>query len=160
MLNGVTCQGVGYHGGYNSNPQRNVQSVLQNGYLYMVSYDKTKVYKINIENAADIKEIPLDSASAYSCNDDYYRSGSIYLANLGDWVVGSDFRINTEEKCFVLLHAEALTEPASKKEVRLQWKTLTVFYNKISVLLIIRNNTLFRGMQHIPSNTQDHMDRL
>ena len=27
-LNGVTCQAVGYHGGYNTNPQRNVQSVL------------------------------------------------------------------------------------------------------------------------------------
>ena len=100
MLNGVTCQGVGYHGGYNGNPQRNVQSVLMNGYLYMVSYDKTKVYKINIDNAADIKEIPLGSASAYSCNDDYYRSGSMWLANLGDWIVGSDFRINTEDKVF------------------------------------------------------------
>ena len=99
-LNGVTCQAVGYHGGYNTNPQRNVQSVLQNGYLYMVSYDKTKVYKINIENAADIKEIPLGSASAYNCNGDYYRSGSMWLANLGDWIVGSDFRINTEDKVF------------------------------------------------------------
>ena len=56
--------------------------------------------RINIENAADIKEIPLGSATAYSCNDDYYRSGSIYLANLGDWIVGSDFRINTEDKVF------------------------------------------------------------
>ena len=83
-LNGVTCQAVGYHGGYNTNPQRNVQSVLMNGYLYMVSYDKTKVYKINIDNAADIKEIPLGSATNYSCNDDYYRSGSMYLANLGE----------------------------------------------------------------------------
>ena len=99
-LNGVTCQAVGYHGGYNTNPQRNVQSVLMNGYLYMVSYDKTKVYKINIENAADIKEIPLGSASAYNCNGDYYRSGSMWLANLGDWIVGSDFRINTEDKVF------------------------------------------------------------
>ena len=27
-------------------------------------------------------------------------SGSIYLANLGDWIVGSDFRINTEDKVF------------------------------------------------------------
>ena len=99
-LNGVTCQAVGYHGGYNGNPQRNVQSVLMNGYLYMVSYDKTKVYKINIDNAADIKEIPLGSATNYSCNDDYYRSGAMYLANLGDWIVGSDFRINTEDKVF------------------------------------------------------------
>ncbi|MBQ8135684.1 MAG: hypothetical protein IJ192_15000, partial [Clostridia bacterium] len=56
LINGAKIQGVGYHGGYNTNPQRNVQSDLQNGYLYMESYDKTKVYKINVENAADIKE--------------------------------------------------------------------------------------------------------
>ena len=99
-LNGVTCQAVGYHGSYNTNPQRNVQSVLQNGYLYMVSYDKAKVYKINIDNPADIKEIPLGFTSNYSSNDDYYRSGSIWLANIGDWIVGSDFLINTEDKVF------------------------------------------------------------
>ena len=31
LINGAKIQGVGYHGGYNTNPQRNVQSVLQNG---------------------------------------------------------------------------------------------------------------------------------
>ena len=99
-LNGVTCQSVGYHGGYNTNPQGNVQSVLQNGYLYMVSYDKTKVYKINIENPADVKEIPLGSATNYGCSDDYYNSGKNYLVNIGDWIIGSDFMINTEDKVF------------------------------------------------------------
>ena len=99
-LNGVTCQAVGYHGSYNTNPQRNVQSVLQNGFLYMVSNDKTKVYKINIENPADVKEIPLGSATNYSCSDDYYNSGKNYLVNIGDWIIGSDFMINTEDKVF------------------------------------------------------------
>ena len=83
-----------------SNPQRIVRSVLLNGFLYMVSYDKTKVYKINIENPADVKEIPLGFTTNFTCNDDYYRSGSIYLVNIEDWIVGSDFLINTEDRVF------------------------------------------------------------
>ena len=100
LINGAKVQAVGYHSQYNGNPQRSVQSVLQNGFLYMVSYDKTKVYKINIENPADVKEIPLGFTTNFTCNDDYYRSGSIYLVNIGDWIVGSDFLINTEDRVF------------------------------------------------------------
>ena len=74
--------------------------VLQNGFLYMVSYDRTKVYKINIENPADVKEIPLGFTTNYSCSNDYYNSGNLYIANIGDWVVGSDFLINTEDRVF------------------------------------------------------------
>ena len=100
IVNGARTHAVGYHSQYNGNPQRSVQSVLQNGFLYMVSYDKTKVYKINIENPADVKEIPLGFTTNFTCNDDYYRSGSIYLVNIGDWIVGSDFLINTEDRVF------------------------------------------------------------
>ena len=100
LINGAKVQAVGYHSQYNGNPHRNVQSVLQNGFLYMVSYDRTKVYKINIENPADVKEIPLGFTTNFTCNDDYYRSGSIYLVNIGDWIVGSDFLINTEDRVF------------------------------------------------------------
>ena len=74
IVNGARVQAAGYHSQYNGNPYRNVQSVLQNGFLYMVSYDRTKVYKINIENPAD--------------------------ANIGDWIVGCDFLINTEDRVF------------------------------------------------------------
>ena len=66
----------------------------------MVSYDKTKVYKINIENPADVKEISLGFTSNYHCCNDYYNSGTLYLANIGDWIVGSDFLINTEDRVF------------------------------------------------------------
>ena len=100
IVNGAKVQAVGYHSQYNVNPQRSVQSVLLNGFLYMVSYDRTKVYKINIENPTDVKEITLGFTTNYTCNDDYYRSGSIYLVNIGDWVIGSDFLINTEDKVF------------------------------------------------------------
>ncbi len=100
LINDAEIQAVGYHSQYNDNPQRIVRSVLQNGFLYMVSYDKTKVYKINIDNPADVKEIPLGFTSKYTCNDDYYRSGSMYLANIGDWIVGSDFLIDSEDGVF------------------------------------------------------------
>ena len=71
LINGAKVQAVGYHSQYNGNPHRNVQSVLQNGFLYMVSYDRTKVYKINIENPADVKEIQLGFTTSYGCSDDY-----------------------------------------------------------------------------------------
>ena len=100
LINDAEIQAVGYHSQYNDNPQRIVRSVLQNGFLYMVSYDKTKVYKINIDNPADVKEIPLGFTSKYTCSDDYYRSGSMYLANIGDWIVGSDFLIDSEDRVF------------------------------------------------------------
>ena len=100
IVNGARTHAVGYHSGYNVNPSRDVHSVLLNGFLYIVSYDNTKVYKINIDNPADVKEIPLGFTSNYTCNDDYYRSGSIYLANIGDWIIGSDFLINTEDRVF------------------------------------------------------------
>ena len=100
IVNGARIQAAGYHARYNDNPYRNVQSVLQNGFLYMVSYDRTKVYKINIENPADVKEIPLGFTTNYSCSNDYYNSGNLYIANIGDWVVGSDFLINTEDRVF------------------------------------------------------------
>lgn len=100
IVNGARTHAVGYHSGYNVNPSRDVHSVLLNGFLYIVSYDNTKVYKINIDNPADVKEIPLGFTSNYTCNDDYYRSGSIYLANIGDWIIGSDFLINTDDRVF------------------------------------------------------------
>ena len=78
LINGAKVQAVGYHSQYNGNPQRSVQSVLP----------------------ADVKEIPLGFTTNFTCNDDYYRSGSIYLVNIGDWVVGSDFLINTEDRVF------------------------------------------------------------
>ena len=46
------------------------------------------------------REIPLGFTTNYSCSNDYYNSGNLYIANIGDWVVGSDFLINTEDRVF------------------------------------------------------------
>ena len=48
----------------------------------------------------DVKEIPLGFTTSYGCSDDYYNSGKNYLANIGDWIVGCDFLINTEDRVF------------------------------------------------------------
>ena len=100
IVNGAKIQAIGYRSQYNANPQRNIQSVLLNGFLYIVSYDRTKVYKINIENPADVKEISLGFTTNFTRSNDSNSSGSIYLANIGDWIVASDFMINTEDKVF------------------------------------------------------------
>ena len=60
---------------------------------------KPKALKEKLD-PADVKEIPLGFTSNYSCSDDYYNSGRNYLASIGDWIVGSDFHINTEDRVF------------------------------------------------------------
>lgn len=99
-LDNVHLQQAGYRAGYNTNPSRNSQSVLLNGFLYMVSYDKQSVYKININNIADVTQINLGFTTNYSTASAYYNHGQIYLAKIGDWIVGSDFRISSDDKVY------------------------------------------------------------
>ena len=46
-----------------SYPERNVKCCVRKGYLYVPSYDKKGVYKINTANSADVTLIPLDFTS-------------------------------------------------------------------------------------------------
>ena len=93
-------QSAGYRSGYNTGPNRNTQSVILNGYVYMMSYDRQSVYKINIDNAADVTRIKLGFTSNYSCQGEYYRNTSMYMFRLGDWVCGSDFRIASDDTVY------------------------------------------------------------
>lgn len=99
-LDNCQLQNAGYRSGYNTWPGRNVQSVLLNGYLYMMAYNKQSVYKINVNNAADVTQIKLGFTSNYSCQDAYYRNTSMYMFVLGDWVCGSDFRIASDDTVY------------------------------------------------------------
>lgn len=99
-LDNVRLQAAGYRSGYNTGPSRQTRSVLMNGYLYMVSYDRQSVYKININNAADVTQIKLGFTTNYSTSGVYYSNGQIYLAKIGDWIVGSDFRISSDDKVY------------------------------------------------------------
>ena len=100
IINNAAIYTAGYRSGYNSGPSRNVYSVVRNGYLYMMAYDKKSLYKINLNNGADVTEINFGFTSNYSCNDDYYRNGSIYMAVVGDWIIGSDFRVDTNDEVY------------------------------------------------------------
>lgn len=99
-LDNCQLQNAGYRSGYNTWPGRNVQSVLLNGYLYMMAYNKQSVYKINVNNAADVTQIKLGFTSNYSCQSEYYRNTSMYMFVLGDWVCGSDFRIASDDTVY------------------------------------------------------------
>jgi hypothetical protein len=99
-LDNCQLQSAGYRSGYNTGPSRNTQSVILNGYLYMVSYDRTAVYKINLGNVADVTKIKLGFTTNYSSAAPYYNSGNLYLTAIGDWIVGSDFRIASDDTVY------------------------------------------------------------
>ena len=47
-----------------------------------------------------LKRYSLVSRQATAAVMTIYNSGKNYLANIGDWIVGSDFLINTEDRVF------------------------------------------------------------
>lgn len=96
-LNNVYLVQAGYHYGYNTGPQRTVYWALRDGYLYAMAYNKQSVYKININNVADVTQIKLGFTSNYSGPNEYRQYGTICMAVIGDWIVGSDFRISTDD---------------------------------------------------------------
>lgn len=98
-------QSAGYHSGYNTGPSRTIHSVISNGYVYMMAYDRQSVYKINIDNAADITQIMLGFTSNYNAASLHYNSGTVYMAVIGDWIVGSDFRIASDDTVYKCANA-------------------------------------------------------
>lgn len=99
-LDNCQLQSAGYHYGYNTGPGRNVMSAMLNGFVYMMSYNRQYIYKINANNGADVTKIKLGFTSNYSTQDSYYRNTSMYMFVLGDWVCCSDFRISSDDKVY------------------------------------------------------------
>ena len=73
------------------NTQRN--AVLRNDYLYVLGYDNTCVYKINISNSTDVTKLNLGFTSEAKS---ICTSGSceVRLMMIGDVIVGYDFIID------------------------------------------------------------------
>ena len=92
-LNDVQIYQLGSHGSYGSQPYRSVQSVLRNGYLYMMKYDRTGMYKVNANNVADITWVPFGFTTNFSTG--YY--GGTQIFKLGDRILGSDFNICADD---------------------------------------------------------------
>ena len=85
---------LGYRSGYGGSPIRYVQSIMRNGYLYMMHYNRTGMYKINANNAADITWIPFGFTTNFSGGSNY---GYTYIWKLGDRIIGSDFNILADD---------------------------------------------------------------
>mgnify|MGYP006955555470 FL=1 len=80
-----------------SYPERNVKCCVRKGYLYVPSYDKKGVYKINTANSADVTLIPLGFTSKLkSLGED--GSCEVYMTLLGDMIVAGDFQITADDR--------------------------------------------------------------
>ena len=78
-------------------PERCVKCCVRNGYLYVPSYDKKGVYKINVLNSADVTLIPLGFTSKMkSLGDD--GSCEVYMTLLGDMIIAGDFQITVDDR--------------------------------------------------------------
>lgn len=77
--------------------ERSVKCSVRNGYLYVPSYDKKGIYKINVANSADVTLIPLGFTSKMKSLGE---SGTceVFLTLLGDMIVGGDFQITADDK--------------------------------------------------------------
>lgn len=85
---------VGYRSGYGGQPYRNVQSIMRNGYLYVMHYNRTGMYKINANNGADITYIPFGFTSNFSGGSNY---GYTQIWKVGDRIIGSDFNLLADD---------------------------------------------------------------
>ena len=80
-----------------SYPERNVKCCVRKGYLYVPSYDKKGVYKINTANSADVTLIPLGFTSKLKSLGEA-GSCEVYMTLLGDVIVAGDFQITADDR--------------------------------------------------------------
>lgn len=98
---------IGYHANYATSPYRYVESIMRGGYLYVMKYDKTGMYKINANNSADITEISFGFTSRMYANTQY--DGRTYIFRLADIIFGSDFMILADDRVVKTINGNALT---------------------------------------------------
>lgn len=82
---------------YDNYPGRVTRGVIRSGYLYIPSYDKTGIYKINLSNSTDVTKIefgftsamkPLGGSSNCEC----------YAVIVGDLIIGWDFQVDINDR--------------------------------------------------------------
>ena len=83
---------------------RTIRGVIRNGYLYIMSYEKTGVYKINLSNVTDITLIALGFESEYRAMSNSSTS-QCYMAMVNDFIIGYDFIIKPDDSVVKLIGA-------------------------------------------------------
>ena len=95
-----------------SYPVRNCRSCLRDGYLYVMGYDKTSIYKINVSNPVDITEIQLGFTSQFRSIGENTNTG-LYMTLIGDIIIGYDFQILDDDTVIQTAGTVRLENPAS-----------------------------------------------
>ena len=79
-----------------SYPERICRCCMRNGYLYVPAYNNKGIYKINVNNSADVTLIPFGFTSSDS---PLCESGTceLYLTLIGDLIIGGDYQITADD---------------------------------------------------------------
>ena len=86
---------IGYTGAYQYyDPEKWCYSAIRNGYLYVFNYTRNGLYKIALNNPADITLIPLGFTSA-SPQTNYGGGTVLYVWQ--DYLIGTDFWLDTND---------------------------------------------------------------
>lgn len=95
-----------------SYPCRTIRGVIRGGYLYLPAYENTGIYKINLDNQADVTLIEFGFTSAMK---PLGGSGSCecYLLLIGDLIIGWDFQVTTDDVVMQTAGTERLTNQAT-----------------------------------------------
>ena len=95
-LSNAYLMAVGNRDTTSTYPERVIQCCMRDGYLYVPAYNKKGIYKINVNNSADVTLIEFGFTSGWK---PLCESGTceIYMTLIGDLIVGGDFQINADD---------------------------------------------------------------
>ena len=104
--------------------ERDIYSVLRNGYLYVRAYNKKGIYKININNSADVTLISFGFTTAWKQLAGS-TNGEVYMILVNGIIMGWDFQIGPDDKVTKVSGATRLYYASSPmfqyKNLLLQW---------------------------------------
>lgn len=79
-----------------STPYLESKACIRNGYLYVMSYNRKQVYKINLENPTDVTKLSLGiTSNSYGLGEISNDARSMIL--LEDVIIGRDFLILADD---------------------------------------------------------------
>ena len=104
-LSNATLMVVGSFREGSSYPQGARNAVVRNGYLYVPSYDKTGVYKINVSNSTDVTLISLGFTSNIRCIGET-GSTDCCMSILNDIIIAYDFEIDVNDNVIATFAGE------------------------------------------------------
>ena len=77
--------------------QRSIRGVIRNGYLYIQAYNDAGIYKINLNNVADVTLIPLGFTSANKSLGSSTGTCTNYLAMVNDLIIAYDYVVKPDD---------------------------------------------------------------